>query len=69
MKGGIGLSGLLSAWALSLGVLSDSWTLWGQALSSYDAILLGYGGMVVLLVVTLGLVPSVLSKSEWMPQV
>lgn len=69
MKGGSGLSGLLSAWALSLGVLSDTWTLWGQTLSSYDAILLGYGGMVVLLVVTLGLVPSVLNKSEWMPQV
>ena len=68
MKGGGGLSGVMSAWALNLGFLKDDWTLWGQPMSSYDAILLVYAAMVVLLVVTLGLVPSVLNKSQWVPQ-
>jgi MFS family permease len=61
------LSGFMSAWVLKLGILRESWTLWGATLSPYDALLLGSGVMIVLLVVTLGLVPSVIGKAEWMP--
>lgn len=68
MRGGGALSGLLAAYALKLGLLRESWTLWGRTMSSYDALLLACGVMVVLLVVTLGLVPSVLNKSQWVPQ-
>jgi len=67
-RGGAGVSGMLSAWALGAGLLSDSWTLWGMPMSSYDSLLLLCAVMVVLLVVTLGLVPSVIRKAEWMPQ-
>jgi len=66
--GGSSLAGLASAWALSLGMLRDSWTLWGTPLSQYDAILMLCGGMIILMVVTLGLVPSVLRKAEWIPR-
>ena len=67
-RGGVAVSGMLSAWALRAGLLSDSWTLWGMPMSSYDSLLLLCAVMVVLLVVTLGLVPSVIRKAEWMPR-
>lgn len=57
---GNALSGVLSAWVLDLGILRESWKWFGAALSRYDAIVLAFAIMVILLVVTLGLVPSVL---------
>lgn len=65
--GGAGLSGILCAWALRAGMLNESWTLWGMELSQYDTLLLGFGIMVIMLVVTLGLVPSVLRKHALTP--
>ena len=67
MAGGA-LSGFLSAGVLRLGFLKESWTLLGAAMSKYDAILLVYGCMVAGLVVTLGLIPSVIGKPEWTPR-
>jgi len=66
--GGAGLSGIVAAAILDLGVLRQHWELCGTPLGPYDAILLAYGAMVVLLVVTLGLVPSVIGKAQWIPQ-
>ncbi|HRU07243.1 MAG TPA: MFS transporter, partial [Candidatus Brocadiia bacterium] len=65
---GSSLSGLMSGWALKLGFLQKQWTLMGAPLSEYNAILLVYGVMVGLLVVTLGLAPSVIGKAEWYPR-
>ncbi|MHC4886760.1 MAG: MFS transporter [Planctomycetota bacterium] len=65
---GRSLSGFLAAWVVQLKILRESWTLCGQRLSSYDAILFGYAVMVVLLVITLGLVPSVIRRSELLPR-
>ena len=62
------LSGLISAAILKTNVLRESWTFLGKEMSQYDAILLAYAVMIVLMVVTLGLVPSVLRKAAWMPQ-
>ena len=59
LRGGQAVSGLIIAWALKLGILSESWSLFGATLGAYDSILLACGVMVLLLVVTLGLVPSV----------
>lgn len=59
---GNALSGVLSAWVLDLGILQESWKWFGATLSRYDAIVLAFAIMVILLVVTLGLVPSVLRK-------
>ena len=67
LLGGASLSGLISAAILDIGLLRERWQLFGQVLSDYDAVLFGYGVMVVLLVVTLGLVPSVLGPANWEP--
>ena len=65
--GGMALSAILCGQVIRLGVLNKSWTLFGQAMSEYDALILGAGIMVVLLVVTLGLIPSVIRKAQWVP--
>lgn len=67
-RAGAALSSVLVYGTLSLGVLRDQWTIAGQWFSPYDTLLLGCGVMVVLMVVTLGLVPSVLRKAEWIPR-
>lgn len=66
-RGGAGLMGVLAAWVLDSGLLSERWEMAGLTLSAYDSILMGFGILVVLLTVTLGLVPSVRGKSRWMP--
>ena len=62
------LSGILAGWALGLGLFSRSWSFLGTPMSQYDTILLVWGLMVVMLVVTLGLVPSVIGKAQWVPR-
>ena len=68
MQIGIALSGLLSGWMLKLGVFAAEWQLGPLTMTRYDSILFCCSGMVVLLVVTLGLVPSVIRKAEWFPR-
>lgn len=64
---GVALSGILPAWFLKIGILRDRWGL-SQSLqlqlSSFDGILLGFSLMTLILITTLGLVPSMLRKSE-----
>jgi len=67
LRGGEALSGALCAWVLKIQLLREEWSLWGQSLSQYDGLLLGYGLLVIVAVVTLGLVPSVLHKAETLP--
>jgi Na+/melibiose symporter-like transporter len=69
-SGGAGLSGVLSGQALELGLLSDTWSWFGQAMSRYDGLLMLCGSMVLLMTVTLGLIPSVIKKTPagWIPQ-
>lgn len=64
---GIGLAGIIPGWAIEHGLLSPRWSLHGAELTSYDSILFAAGSMIILLVITLGLVPSVLRKSELIP--
>lgn len=61
---GVALSGLIPAWILKVNLLRDVWVFGGHQLSSFDAILLGYSMMTLILVATLGLVPTMLRKSE-----
>ena len=67
---GIALSSLLIGQALKLNVLSSEWILMGQTLCAYDTILLGSAVMILLLIITLGLIPSVIQvrKAQWYPQ-
>jgi len=62
---GMSLSSLFCSRILKLGILAPSWVLFGHALGPYDALLLGCGTMVFLLVFTLGLVPSVVKSVQW----
>ena len=59
---GAALSGFMPAWVLRTGTLSESWQFMGHALSPFDAIVLGYSFMTLVLVATLGLVPSMLRR-------
>jgi len=67
---GIALSSLLIGQALKLNVLNPEWTLMGQTLCAYDTILLSSAVMILLLIITLGLIPSVIQvrKAQWYPQ-
>jgi hypothetical protein len=65
---GNALSGILSGKALQLGILAPSWTLGQQTLSGYDGLIAIAAVMILLLVVTLGLIPSVMRKARWVPQ-
>lgn len=67
-RAGAGASGILAGWVIDAGMLRETWQAWGLTLSNYDALLLGGGTMVVVLVVTLSLVPSVVGKAGYTPQ-
>ncbi len=62
---GVSLSGIFSSQVLKLGMLSPAWKMLGCDLGAYDSLLLACGVMMFLLVVTLGLVPSVIKKVQW----
>jgi MFS family permease len=64
---GSAVAGMLASAALALGMLAEAWTLWGRGMGPYDSILLLAAVMVLMLVMTLALVPSVLRKAEWVP--
>jgi MFS family permease len=59
---GSGLSGMLSAGAIKMNLFSPRWEIAGSGLSGYDTMLLLFGVQVLVLVVALGLVPSVIGK-------
>ncbi len=65
---GVAISGVLAGWGLRLGLFSDAWLMAGRPRSSFDAVLIIQGIMILAMTVTLGLVPSVLNKArtrEW----
>jgi len=69
ISGGTALSALMSSKIIDLTILNKSWQFFGQTMSDYDSLLLGCGMMIVLLIVTLGLIPSVIKpKAQWVPQ-
>lgn len=61
---GIFLSGFLASGALKAGFLMKRWLWMGMTLCDVDAIIAGCAVMVVMLVVTLGLVPSIFRKTD-----
>ncbi len=65
---GTTFSGMIAAKIMEYGILSPEWVFMGLSMSAYDTLLLGCALMVTLLVVTLGLIPSVTpKKSVWIP--
>lgn len=67
-KAGIALSAFLCSQLLSLDFLSSNWVLFGCSMSQYDGLILLLGIAVVLITVTLGLIPSVVPKLEYLPR-
>lgn len=67
--GGLALSGLIFSQVIDLKILSDTWVLLGKSMSMYDTIFLGCGIGIILLIVTLGLVPSIVKNAQWIPRV
>lgn len=66
---GVALSGLCSGQILKLNILQSSWTLLGHAMSTYDALLAGFTGLIAILATTTGLVPAIRHlHSQWLPQ-
>lgn len=61
---GVALSNFIPAWLLKSGTLKESWTIAGRQLSHFDSILLGYSIITLLLISTLGLIPSMRRKAE-----
>lgn len=68
LMAGQALAGSLSAAAINIGIFRDDWQFLGHTMSAYDAQLLLNATLVVILVVALGLVPSVVRKAEWLPK-
>jgi len=61
---GMFLAGFLSSGALKIGFLMKHWIWLGMTLCDVDAVIAGCAVMVVILVVTLGLVPSIFRKTD-----
>lgn len=61
---GTTLSAFMGGKALDLKILSTNWTLFGETMSQYDSLLLIYCIMVVLMLITLGLIPSVIQTRK-----
>jgi MFS family permease len=59
-----GFSGYSSFLVLDIGFLRKNWTLWGLQLCDFDSLLLIAAAMVLLLVITLGLVPSIIKPDK-----
>jgi len=64
LHAGIFLSGFLSSGALKAGFLTKQWIWLGTNLCDVDAVIVGCAVMIVILVVTLGLVPSIFRKTD-----
>jgi MFS family permease len=65
--GAIGLSSILTGIILKVDVLKSEWTLFGYTFSRHDTLFAGYGIMIILLVITLGLIPSVIREPRTIP--
>lgn len=68
LMAGQALAGFFSAGAIDLGIFNKGWKFFGHPMSDYDAQLLLNSTLVLVLVVALGLVPSVIRKAEWVPK-
>jgi MFS family permease len=66
--GGGAIAGFIAAAIIKLDFLKEKWMLFGMPMNKYDSILSASAIMIVLLITTLGLVPSVLRKPQIIPQ-
>ncbi len=63
----VALSNIVVSRSISLEILAPEWTMLGQTYTAYDALLLAFAAMTLLLLVTVGLVPKIAKKTQLMP--
>jgi len=68
MNWGIALSGIFVSRSISWNIVSEKWQLLNREFSGYDSLLLGFATMVLLLLATIGLVPKIVNKAQWLPR-
>ncbi len=61
---GASLSTMIPAWCIKLGFFKESWAIAGGMVSAYDAVLLAFGFLTLMMTVSLTLVPSVIGRNE-----
>jgi len=64
---GSALAGMACAGIVKLGVLKPEWSLDGMPMNHYDTILAVCAAMLLLLLVIVGIIPTVLGKHKWIP--
>ena len=65
--GGAAFSGFIAASIIKLNFLKEQWSFLGMQMNKYDSVLSASAIMIIMLITTLGLVPSVLRKSQNFP--
>lgn len=64
---GIALSGMFVSRSISWGILAPEWEMLGRGFSVYDSLLLMFAAMILLMLATIGLVPTIVKKAQLMP--
>lgn len=67
LNGAVALSGLFVARSIGWNIFPGGWRMLGRTYTAYDALLLLFAGMILLMASAIGLVPRVASKSQLMP--
>ncbi len=63
----VALSGMFVSRAISMDILAPEWTMLSQNYTAYDALLLVFATMILLLLMTIGLVPKIAKQAQLMP--
>jgi len=61
------LSVLIVSRVTSLSILSPEWQMFGHTYSAYDSLIIFYASMALLMLLTIGLVPRIVKKTQLMP--
>ncbi|MDZ8119342.1 MFS transporter [Pontiella agarivorans] len=64
---GMALSGLIVSRLIEWHALAEEWKIGGLVFTDYDSILVGFAGLIVLMLATIGLVPKVVRNAQLMP--
>ena len=65
---GIALSGIFVSRSISWNIFAEKWQLLNRDYSAYDALLLGFATMIILMLATIGLVPKIAKKAQLLPR-
>ncbi|QBG48135.1 MFS transporter [Verrucomicrobia bacterium S94] len=64
---GMALSGLVVSRLIEWHALAEKWKLAGLSFTDYDAILIGFAGLIIFMLASIGLIPKVVKNVQLMP--